>query len=59
MTQKNIIEGILSRAVIMLPKLLTRRSDERQCVFLYNGNDKREVWFGEVIRSEKGGEKEE
>ena len=47
---RNILRGVLSRAVVLLPKLLTR-SDERQLVvFVYKNGSGKEERFEEVSK---------
>jgi hypothetical protein len=45
---RNIVRGVLSRAVVLLPKLFTRSNERQLCVFVYKNGSGREERFVEV-----------
>lgn len=45
---RNIVRGVLSRAVLLLPKLLTRSKERQLVVFVYKNGSGKEERFEEV-----------
>ena len=45
---RNMVRGVLSRAVLLLPKLLTRSNERQLCMYVYKDGSESEERFMEV-----------